>query len=265
MKKLLCATLLAAFSQTSAAHTLWLMPSHFVLSSEQSWISVDLSAANMTFVADKGVSPEHLAIVYPDGSRHKFSHSYQGKRKSQADHQLTQPGTYLLENAAPARYFTLYQLNGERKRLAADKQAAQAQLPAGASEQLTSYSQSKALAVVTVKAPNRTAITPGGKGLEVNFVSHPADYVAAEAIRWQLLFDGKPVPGLSVELSRQDELYRNDAGRQTLHSDAQGYLQFTPPVAGRYLLETHYQAKVATALADQLRAGLTLTFEVGLP
>ncbi|KRS21280.1 cobalt ABC transporter substrate-binding protein [Alishewanella sp. WH16-1] len=265
MKKLLTAAMLALFSQASLAHTLWVMPSHFVLSGEDTWISVDLSAANMTFVADKGVSPDNLSLVFPDGSRHKFSQSYQGKRKSQADHQLVQEGTYLIENGGPARYFTMFEVNGERKRIMADKRAAAKELPAGATKVTTSRGQSKALAVVTVKAPNRTALDPKGDGFELNFITHPADYVAEDKIEWQLLMDGKPAAGVKVELSQQDELYRNAAGRQTLETDNAGKLAFIPAQAGRYLIEASYQSAEKTELADQIRATLTLTFEVGLP
>lgn len=265
MKKLLLAALFAISSQSVFAHTLWVMPSHFVLSGEDTWISVDVSAANMTFVPDKGVSPDNLHIIFPDGQRHKFAQSYQGKRKSQADHQLVAEGTYLIENGGAPRYFTMYEVNGERKRIMADKKAASSQLPVGATKVTTSRSQSKALAVVTVKAPNRTAINPKGEGFEVNFVTHPADYVAEEDIQWQLLLEGKPVSGVKVELSREAELYRNNAGRITLETDAEGKLQFTPTEAGRYLLEASYQDNTSTALADAQRASLTLTFEVGLP
>lgn len=265
MKKLLTVAILAALSQAALAHTQWVMPSHFVLSGEDNWISVDLSAANMTFVADKGVSPDNLTIVLPDGSREPFSQRYQGKRKSQADHQLLQDGSYLIENGGQARYFTMYEQNGERKRIMADKQAAAKQLPADATNISTSRSQSKALAVVTVKAPNRKAITPTGEGFELNFITHPADYVAEEPIAWQLLLDGKPAAGVQVELSREAELYRNNAGRQVFTSDQQGKLSFTPELAGRYLIEASYQANTTSALADGVRATLTLTFEVGLP
>lgn len=265
MKKLLLAALLAVSSQAVFAHTLWVMPSHFVLSGDDTWISVDISAANMTFVPDKGVSPDNLSIVFPDGSRHKFAQSYQGKRKSQADHQLVAEGTYLIENGGAPRYFTMFEVNGERKRIMADKKAAASQLPAGATKVTTSRGQSKALAVVTVKAPNRTAITPKGEGFEVNFVTHPADYVAEDEIKWQLLIDGKPAAGVKVELSREAELYRNDAGRINAETDAEGKLNFTPEYAGRYVLEASYQADTQSDLADAVRASLTLTFEVGLP
>lgn len=264
MTKIIWISLLLC-SQAVWAHTLWLMPSHFVLSGEDSWISVDLSAANMTFVPDKGIGVANLSIVLPDGSRQAFAQSYQGRRKSQADHQLINEGTYLLVNGGAPRFLTSYQLEGERKRLAADKREAARTLPAAATDVSTSRIQSTALAVVNVKAPTRTALTPANQGFELNFITHPADYVSGEPIRWQLLQDGKAVVGATIELSREGELYRNNAGRVQLISDAAGEFSFTPADAGRYLLEARHQSEQLTELYDQLRATLTLTFEAGLP
>ncbi|MCC5826896.1 DUF4198 domain-containing protein [Alkalimonas sp.] len=265
MKNIVLATLLALCSTGAAAHTLWVLPSHFVLSSEDSWISVDLSAANMTFVPDRGISPNHLAIVFPDGERHAFAQSYQGRRKSQADHQLTMDGTYRIELAGPARYFTFFQEDGQRRRIAANKQERSAQLPANASEVLTTRSRSRALSYVSVNAPNQTALALSNEGLELKLLTHPADVVATEPVRWQFVLDGKPVADVQVELSREGEQYRDDAGRELLSSDANGYLAFTPQVPGRYVLEASVQLDSTDALADRVRESLTLTFEAALP
>lgn len=265
MKKMILATLLALCSASAAAHTLWVLPSHFVLSSEDSWISVDVSAANMTFVADKGVSPANLAIVFPDGERHAFAQSYQGKRKSQADHQLTMDGTYRIELGGPARYFTFFQEDGQRRRIMANKQERAAQLPANATDVVTTRSRGRALSYVSVNAPNQTALALSNDGLELKLLTHPADVVATEPVRWQFVLDGKPIADVKVELSREGELYRDDAGRELLNSDANGYLTFTPQVPGRYVIEASVQLDSTDALADQVRESLTLTFEAALP
>ena len=265
MKKLMFSALLAFCSTTVCAHTLWVLPSHFVLSSEDSWISVDVSAANMTFVADKGVSPANLAIVFPDGERHAFAQSYQGKRKSQADHQLTMDGTYRVELAGPARYFTFFQEDGQRRRIMATKEDRQAELPDNATEVVTTRSRGRALSFISVNAPNETALALSHEGLELNLLTHPADVVATEPVRWQFVLDGQPAADVRVELSRDGELYRDDAGRELYNTDADGYLNFTPHVPGRYVLEASLQQDSQDPLADRIRESLTLTFEAALP
>ncbi|MCH8536480.1 MAG: DUF4198 domain-containing protein [Alkalimonas sp.] len=265
MKKLMFSALLALCSASVCAHTLWVLPSHFVLSAEDSWISVDVSAANMTFVADRGVNPDNLAIVFPDGERHDFAQSYHGKRKSQADHQLTMNGTYRVELAGPARYFTFFQEDGQRRRIMANKKERLAQLPDDATDVVTTRSRGRALSFISVNAPNQTALALSNEGLELKLLTHPADVVATEPVRWQFVLDGEPVADVRVELSREGELYRDDAGRELLSSDGNGYLSFTPQVPGRYVLEASLQQDSQDPLADRIRESLTLTFEAALP
>ncbi len=123
MKKSILASLLiaTAISAPAFAHTLWVVPSHFVLSKTGSWVSADVSAANMTFVADKGIPVDNVSLYTPDGKKQAIEHKYQGKRKSQVDAQLNAEGTYKLELGGPVRFGTMYKVGDERKRLMADK------------------------------------------------------------------------------------------------------------------------------------------------
>ena len=77
LNSLLLATAIGA---PALAHTVWVVPSHFVLSKTGSWVSADVSAANMTFVADKGIPVDNLALYTPDGKKQAIEHKYQGKR-----------------------------------------------------------------------------------------------------------------------------------------------------------------------------------------
>jgi uncharacterized GH25 family protein len=233
-------------SASVSAHTLWLVPSHYVLSKQDSWIAVDASAANMTFVPDKGIGLTSLKLYSPDGKAQDVTTVYQGKRKSMADVQLAGDGTYRLEMANPLRYFTSYELNGERKRLMANKQERKAQLPAGATKVETVQMRSRNFTYVTVNSPSDTV-------------------VAEEALQFVFHLDGKPQAGVKGVLSYEGELYRNDAGRVEFETDNKGQFSFTPEHAGRYLIEASYSADTATALADKVRESVTFTFEVALP
>ena len=68
MKKSILASFVvaAAISAPAIAHTLWVVPSHFVLSKTGSWVSADISAANMTFVADKGIGVDNVVSLTID-------------------------------------------------------------------------------------------------------------------------------------------------------------------------------------------------------
>ena len=252
-------------SASVSAHTLWLVPSHYVLSKQDSWIAVDASAANMTFVPDKGIGLTSLKLYTPDGKAQDVTTVYQGKRKSMADVQLAGDGTYRLEMANPLRYFTSYELNGERKRLMANKQERTAQLPAGATKIETVQMRSRNFAYVTVNSPTQTVLKLQNAGLEISSNTHPADAVAEETLQFVFHLDGKPQAGVKGILSYEGELYRNDAGRVEFETDSKGQFSFTPQHAGRYLIEASYSADTATALADKVRESVTFTFEVALP
>ncbi len=248
-----------------SAHTLTVVPSHYVQSKTGGWVSVDVSATNMTFQWDKGIPLDNFKVFAPDGKQGTVAAIYQGKRKSQAELELLTDGTYRLELGNGSRYFTSYEVNGERKRLMADKQQRAAKLPADAKKVVTTQGTSKALAFITVNQPSAAVLALTNNGLEFQFDRHPADIVATEAVTVTLLMNGKPAAGVTLDLSRDGELYRNEPERVHHTTDASGKFSFTPPVAGRYLLEASYQADVNNALTDQVREGFTLSFEVALP
>ncbi len=260
---ILLSGLIAASS--ACAHTLWLVPSHYVLSKQDSWIAVDASAANMTFVPDKGIGLNNLKLYRPDGQITDITSVYQGKRKSMADVQLSGDGTYRVEMANPVRFFTSYELNGERKRLMANKQERAAQLPAGAQKVETTQMRSRNYAYVTVNSPTDSVVTPQGQGLELIGQLHPADVVAGETTSFVFQLDGKAQSGVKGILSVDGELYRNDAGRIEFETGSDGVFSFTPAKAGRYLIEASYAADSHSALADKVRESVTYTFEVALP
>lgn len=248
-----------------SAHTLWVMPSHYVLSKPNSWIAVDASAGNMTFVADKGIALTALKMYQPDGSAKVISDVYQGKRKSMADVQLGGDGTYRLELANPVRFFTSYELAGEKKRLMANKAERSAQLPKGATNVETVQMRSRNFAYITVNAPTNTVLKLQGEGLELSSKTHPADAVAKEEQQFVFNLNGKPQAGIKGILSFDGELYRNQAGRIEFETDRDGRFSFTPEQAGRYLIEASYSADMATDVADKVRESITYSFEVALP
>lgn len=255
---------LALVSATTSAHTVWVQPSQYTLSSNNTWIEVEVSAGNMTFVVDKPVSANNLKLFGPDGKARDIASRHQGKRQSLAEALLKEDGTYRLELSGAPRYMTFYKEKGEQKRLFADKVAAKGQLPKDATEVRSLMVNGKSLAFVTVNGPSDAALATTGHGLEVTLGTHPADLVEKEPVTFTFTLDGKPAKGLEVTVSRGGELYRNEPGRQHLTTNDQGQLTLTPAVAGRYLVETGLASQADGVKADQRRDNLTLTFEVGL-
>jgi uncharacterized GH25 family protein len=266
MKKVHLFALSALFAASSAlAHTMNVVPSHYVQSKTGGFVTVDLFASNMTFQADKGVGIEGFKVVLPDGTVTKAVSATLGKRKSMADVELPVAGTYRLEMGGQPRYFTSYKVGGEQKRLMGDKQKAAKELPKDATDVVTTQGRNRAMAFVTVNGPTDTVLKTTGQGLEFSFDRHPADIVAGEAVTVTLTLNGKPVAGVKADLSFDGELYRNDPARQHLVTDKAGQFSFTPANAGRYLLEASTEAALKSDKADKIREGFTLSFEAALP
>lgn len=63
-KKSLLFCLAVAISSQANAHSRWLLPSHFSLSSEQGeWIALDATASNEVFNVDKALSIDALLVI----------------------------------------------------------------------------------------------------------------------------------------------------------------------------------------------------------
>ena len=148
MKTVRLLTLTSLFAASTAlAHTMNVLPSHYVQSKTGGFVTVDLFASNMTFQADKGVGVEGFKVVVPDGSIAKPTAAVQGKRKSIADVELAVAGTYRLEMGGQPRYFTSYKVGGEQKRLMGDKQKAAKELPKDATDVVTTQGRNAMLDV----------------------------------------------------------------------------------------------------------------------
>lgn len=115
---------------------------------------------------------------------------------------------------------------------------------------------------VTRGAPTAEALAPTGKGLELKPVTHPSEIYAKAPARFELLFDGKPVAGATVEVFRAAGLYDGKKLAAQARTDAAGAFSVTPPDAGTYLaLIRHRTAAPAGAETPYRSYSYTLTFE----
>lgn len=267
-KTLLGAALVLGLAATAQAHPLWILPSHFTLSNaEGEWVTVDATAAHATFAFDKPTSADLAHVIMPDGRSERPDALFKGKRRSVFDFFFVEPGTHKLVNSRAPFYITTYQIGrrDSERRVPANKAERLQVVPEGASNVKTVRFEARGESYVTVMAPNRTALNPTNKGFEMVPVTHPADIVENGDVTFQYLYDGKPVEGLNVEVTREGTLYR--AAQETIaaETNARGEVTFTPPQAGRYIAAaTHTQPLDQDAMADAHRVMLNVTFEVQL-
>jgi len=265
IKKFIALTLTCAISTQALAHSRWVLPTHFNLSAEKGeWIMVDITASNETFNVDKAMGADLVKIITPDGKVSRPSSTYKGHRKSVVDYFLKESGTYKITNNSNAAYMTSYKINGDRKRLWANKEELSGKLPAGAKEIQTTYRYSRIESYVTMNTPSNNFKTDG-KLLELIPVTHPSDIAENEKVTFTFLFNGKAQKNVSVEITADGVRYRNDPQTLKLLSNEKGEITFTPKNAGRYLLIAEHQENTPqSALADQQMGSVFLTFEAQL-
>lgn len=246
------------------AHDYWMLPNEYSTSSDKAkWITVDVTASNTAFIADKSYPLTGIKTKSPDGLEKKIDGYHRAKRKSVFDLELTQEGTYRLRETDNT-YFTFFKkANGERGRIRADKQQRVEKLPKNATDVETVYNQGKSSAYVTRKAPSFKSIQPQNHGLELAFVSHPNDLVVSEPFEFKVLLDGKPYLGeMFLEVTREGTLYRDARNGQQLARNSQGEVSFKAAQAGRYLLKAELDKETSNPKADVESHSLYLTFEV---
>jgi hypothetical protein len=141
-----------------------------------------------------------------------------------------------------------------------------ADIPADAIDVKLTETSNRNEIFVTAGEPTRTVLKPTGKGLEVDFVSHPDELVAGEQARFRFLVDGRPASGLKVTVVPGGKRYRNAEGARELTTGTDGVLAIDWPAAGMYWLSaSHEDAKPSLARATARRMGYVTTLEVMTP
>ena len=265
IKKSLLFCLAVAISGQASAHSRWLLPSHFTLSSEHGeWVAVDASASNEVFNVDKALSIDALSILTPSGKMARPSSSYKAHRKSVADYFIEDSGTYKITNNASASYFSSYKVGDKRQRARANKAELKAMVPANATNLQTTYGLTRVETYITMNNPTENYGTDG-QFLELLPKTHPAEIVENEAATFAFTYHGKAQAGVEIEITPDGARYRNTPDVLKLTTDKNGEVTFTPAHAGRYLLIAEYEqdAKNKT-LADKEQGGVFLSFEAQL-
>ena len=230
------ATLLPAQAD---AHRRWLKPTATVLAGDEAMVSVDAAASNELFVFDhRPLGLEPLAIIDPEGQPVTPKVLGTGDFRSIFDVPLTKQGTYRIALASDGM-MGFYELDGERRRWVGTE-AQLSEIPADATNVQVSENSSRVETFVTLGAPTEAALQPTGKGLEMVPVTHPNDIVAGEPAVMRFMLDGKPASGLEIEFVEGGTRYRDDAGIQTLTTDAEGEVTLEAPEAGMYYLEANH-------------------------
>lgn len=80
------------------------------------------------------------------------------------------------------------------------------------------------------------------KGLEVKLITHPGELYAGEGLKAQVLFNGKPVPNLEIDVFKGADNYDLNAQREQPHAktNSKGEVEIKFEKTGIYLITTTY-------------------------
>jgi uncharacterized GH25 family protein len=239
----LCAAAMAALSLagTATAHRAWMLPTSFTLSGDEQWVSVDAAVSNNLFYPNhNALNLESVKAYAPDGTPVDVDNASTGKYRSVFDLKLDRQGTYRISSGG-AGYSASWEEGGERKRW----RGGEAQLKA------EGIFRKPGVTVVRSVRRNETFVTLGnptsgvfaseGTGLELKPITHPSDVFAGEDVSFALLLDGKPAQGVTVEIVRGNDRYRNSEDALTLITGADGAIAFSPAEAGPYWLSAEHE------------------------
>lgn len=264
-----CALVSGLVMATQAvAHPRWVLPNEFTVSSEEgAWITTDATASHGTFVFDKSLTISNGVVITPDGVSKRLSSFTKHRRKSTFDYFFQQEGTHKILIANPPYYRTTYTIGKRdtKRRIQANKVEREATVPEAAKNVRTIKSYNRTEAYVTVNKPSTKVLELEGTFLELVPVTHPSDIVEGETARFQFFFEGKPQAGVDAEIRQDGTLYRNQQEAVILTSDKDGFIEFKPEQAGRYLLIAHHEGDVENdPMADGASGSVHLTFEAVL-
>jgi len=274
---LLAAAALFSIPTVVSAHRLWMLPSGTVFSGTDGWVTVDFAASNDLFYADHQPGRlEGVRIWQPDGSAGQLQNGATGRYRSVFDVKLDKAGTWKI-GTEMSGLMGSFKVNGEEKRVGGRggppgpdgvrrPPLTVADIPTDATDVKLTETTNRNQIFVTAGEPTRTVLKPTGKGLEIDFLTHPDELVAGEAARFRFLVDGEPASGLKVTVVPGGKRYRNAEGARELTTGADGVLAIDWPAAGMYWLSaSHEDAKPSVARATARRMGYVTTLEVMTP
>lgn len=258
VSRLAPAALLACIAATpSLADTSFIRPNLFIASTEEAVTAYASFTENFSSPA-VGLKSEAWTVLGPDGRPAAFDRIEPMNQVTVLEEKLPAGGTYRLSTgerlgrAGPQAF-----LDGEWRPYAPGRE-----IPPGTP---TRQSQTATVAdvYITKGAPTRAPVDARIGVLELKPETHPSDVYLDTGFRFQVLLNGKPVPGQAVTIWREGGAYDEPAFSQTLTSATDGAVHAKFDRPGVYLIWTRLSADAPPGAATPVRSYTTsLTLEV---
>ena len=237
LRKTIVVAAMAGLSFSAHAHHPFLVPTSTIVSGTSPWIMVDAAAAANVFEFDHMALPlDNLQVTAPDGSIVPAENITHSRFRNSFELQLKQQGSYKLD-ILNQNVFASYKDQGEQKRWRGAAANLSKEIPATATDLQVSERISRVETVVTNGKPGGQSMALSGKGLELDFITHPNDLMAGETARFRFVLDGKPAANIPVELIPGGKRYRQATENQQFVTDSNGIVSITWKNAGLYYLQ----------------------------
>jgi uncharacterized GH25 family protein len=245
------------------AHTPYLVPSDFAPRAGQT-VALDASFSETFFVPEAAFDDSQFSVTTPDGRTSPLV-SQAMKTRTIAEYALPEKaaGTYRLSTGTRlGALFRTWEIDGKRE----SSRDPDVKIPAGAKVISDFQSLTEAETYVSVGEPDRTALAPRNRGLELVPGSHPDDLYVGETFEFTVQYDGKPLASQKVEIT--EAVWSSDRKPQVveLATDAEGRARFKLQQPGTWIALTRYRTKApASAKTAEYSNSYTLTFRVLSP
>ncbi|MDY6948648.1 MAG: DUF4198 domain-containing protein [Pseudomonadota bacterium] len=237
--------------RSAQAHSPYLLPNTFDVG-KRDHVTVLGSFTEEFFEPDVAMQSDDYHVLTPAGSKVALTPVYM-RDLAIVEAETREQGTYRISTGRRGgRTAKAAWVDGDWKFLG-PKEAA----PAGAQTYAVT-SVTVADVYVTRGKPSDPALAPRGAGLEYHALSHPNSVFVGQELKFEVLFDGKPLAKHAVSVYAGQARYSDKTAVAAVTTDEAGRFSFKPQRPGVYLAMSRHRP----APARDSQQGVSYTYSV---
>lgn len=246
----------------ASAHTSYILPNTFDATFARA-VTLESSFTDAFSRSEVGVSSQDWHVLTPDGARHELDNVVELKQLTILEMAISQEGTYRFSTGERlGRRGQMIQSEDGSLRPARTEEG-EADAPGPGEKRISSETATVAEVYVSKGAPTDTVVNAPSGRLAIKPLTHPNKIFAESGFRLQVSFDGLPLAGQALELSREGAVYDDGAAMEHVKTDAEGFVTLNFDKPGVYLIMTRHRAAAPAGAETDIRSYTTsLTFDV---